>query len=89
MNKKSSETRANKEPDAGEANLETTESHTSFEDRIWCAWHKAKFTSPAPPWLDPPNPKACARLQLPPQGRCREQAAPPPVTWGPLHRAAL
>lgn len=48
MNKKSLEARTNKEPDAGETNPETPESHISLEDRIWCAWRRAKSTSPAP-----------------------------------------
>lgn len=89
MSKKSLETRVNKEPDAGNLIQRPPESYASLEDRIWCARYRTRSTSPAPLRLDPPNPQACARSQLPPPGRCREQVAPPPVTWAPLHRAAL
>ncbi|CAI9171726.1 unnamed protein product [Rangifer tarandus platyrhynchus] len=36
-----------------------------------------------------PQPAPGAGPWPPPPGRCREHAAPPPVTWGPLRRAAL
>lgn len=77
--------RANKESDADEPNQAGPGTPIGRQDPLPARLPPSAVHVPGRTRRGAPQP----RTRCPPPGRCREPAAPPLVTWGPLRPAAL